>query len=101
MQDFANANVERLPWPRNEEAYNVNGLSNPPSGYGYTEPASFFTSNHRHHKKDMSEKQIDEEVWGLANPLTEYPNWNRSKDPFVMNGSKNPETAYGYVAPIE
>jgi hypothetical protein len=49
----------------------------------------------------MSEKQVDEEVWGLANPNTETLNWGRSKDPFFMNGSKNPASGYGYVAPVE
>ena len=104
VQDFANAHVERLPWPRVEEAYNVNGLKNPASGYGYVEPASSliqYHKHHRHNKKDIAEKQIDEEVWGLANPNTETLNWTRSKNAFIPNGSLNPESGYGYVAPAE
>jgi len=66
-------------------------LSNPPSGYGYVEPAaadatvapavtSLHQKKHHHHKrnKDIAEKQIDEQVYDFArdnvNPLA----WTRS-----------------------
>ena len=59
-------------------------------------------NHHRHNRNygaDISERQIDEEVHGFANPNTETLNWARSEDPFIMNGSKNPASGYGYVDP--
>lgn len=44
---------------------------------------------------------MDEEVHGLANPNSEVLNWTRSKESFIPNGSKNPESGYGYVEPAE
>jgi len=85
----------------------MNGSKNPESGYGYVDPdaavASFYQNRHHrgnaYDRSDISEKQIDEDVHDFANPNTEALNWPRTPDSFVPNGSKNPESGYGYVAP--
>merc|ERR1711934_221474 len=103
VQGFANPNTETLNWARTEDQFIPNGSLNPASGYGYVNPdaAALLQHHHRHHARDVSEKQIDEEVHGFVNPNTETLNWARSQDPFIMNGSKNPESGYGYVPPAE
>jgi hypothetical protein len=76
-------------------------LNNPASGYGYTEPAALSQHSLRGKGKgeDISEKNIDPEVWGFADPLTEYPNWSRVEEPYNANGLKNPPSGYGYTEP--
>jgi len=81
VQDFANANVERQPWPRSEDAFVPNGSK---VTFPAAAPAAFYQRNGR----DISEKNIDAEVHGLANSMVDRINWNRSQEPFVPNGSK-------------
>merc|ERR1712178_283877 len=82
VQDFANKNVDRLPWPRSEEAFVPNGskVTFPPA------PAALY--QRQRNGKDISEKNIDAEVHGLANSMVDRINWNRSKEPFIPNGSE-------------
>ena len=53
-----------MPPARNENAYDVNGGSDPESGYGYVAPAELLQHKHKKHHpgKDISEKQIDEDL---------------------------------------
>jgi DNA polymerase IIIc chi subunit len=83
VQDFANKHVERLPWPRSEEQFIPNGSK-------VTFPAAAAPALYQRQRngKDISEKNIDAEVHGLANSMVDRINWNRSQEPFVDNGSK-------------
>lgn len=61
MPEFVNDELKMFDptnpnWERAKVAYDSNGLSNPASGYGYVEPASFLRTHHRRHKQDISEK---------------------------------------------
>ena len=83
---FANPLTETLNWERSKEAFVPNG-SNP--------KAFKLHQHHSHHQQDdISEKGIDENVHWFANPNTETLNWERSKEPFVPNGS-NPKAFKG------
>ena len=91
VQGFANKNVDRLNWPRSEEAFIPNGSK-------VTFPSSLYQQ--RRHNRDISEAigsqtvageavdGIDAEVHGLANSMVDRINWNRSQEPFIPNGSK-------------
>lgn len=90
VEEFVNRNVHEgldLNWPRSDTAMESNGLKNPASGYGYVDPdaivpPALYQRHHRNynHNNDISEKMIDEEVHGFANPNTETLNWSRSED---------------------
>ena len=79
VHGLANSMVDRINWNRSKEPFVPNGSQlNWPSSLEQT------GRNYR----DISEKQIDEEVHGLANSMVDRINWNRSKEPFVPNGSQ-------------
>jgi len=59
--------VDRINWNRSQEPFIPNGSQ-------VTFPASFYQRN----VKDISEKNIDAEVHGLANSMVDRINWNRS-----------------------
>lgn len=105
MHGLANPNSEVLNWARSQEAFKMNGSLNPESGYGYVAPAELYQRHYPHprrdvaERRDISEKQIDEDVHDFANPNTEVLNWPRSPNGFIPNGSQNPDSGYGYVAP--
>jgi len=83
VQDFANKYVERQPWPRSEEAF-------VPNGSKVTFPAAAAPALYQRQRngRDISEKNIDAEVHGLANSMVDRINWNRSQEPFIPNGSQ-------------
>ena len=61
-------NAQPFPWPRRETPYDLNG-SHPSS-----HPGAFAQ------KPDIGDKQIDEEVWGMAsanNMVSPIPNWRK------------------------
>ena len=103
VHGLANPNTETLNWARSQDPFIMNGSKNPESGYGYVAPAELYQHKHHRHnpnsRRDISEKQIDEDVQDFANPNTEALNWPRTPDSFIPNGSKNPESGYGYVPP--
>lgn len=107
VEDFVNREVHEgldKNWPRDEAAMKNNGhASTWPAAAAIPESdsASLYQTHHRYHNfnNDIAEHQIDEEVHGFANPNTETLNWARSEDPFIMNGSKNPSSGYGYTDP--
>jgi phage tail protein X len=83
VQDFANKHVERLPWPRSEQSF-------VPNGSKVTFPAAAAPALYQRARngRDISEKNIDVEVHGLANSMVDRINWNRSQEPFIPNGSQ-------------
>jgi hypothetical protein len=99
VHGLANPNSEVLNWARSQEAFKMNGSLNPASGYGYVAPAELYQRHYPVPRRDISEKQIDEDVHDFANPNTEALNWPRTPNSFIPNGSNNPESGYGYVAP--
>lgn len=79
VHGLANSMVDRINWNRSKEPF-------VPNGSKVTFPSSLY-QNYRN-TKDISEANIDPEVHGLANSMVDRINWNRSKEPFVPNGSK-------------
>merc|ERR1719230_2428474 len=83
--------VDRINWNRSKEPFIPNGSK-------VTFPSSLY-QNYRN-IRDISEAigsqtvagekvdGIDAEVHGLANSMVDRFNWNRSKEPFIPNGSK-------------
>jgi hypothetical protein len=49
---------------------------------------AYTLSERQRNGKDISEKNIDAEVHGLANSMVDRINWNRSQEPFIPNGSQ-------------
>ena len=91
VHGLANSMVDRINWNRSKEPFIPNGSK-------VTFPSSFIATGRNY--RDISEAKgaytvagekvdgIDEEVHGLANSMVDRINWNRSKEPFVPNGSK-------------
>jgi hypothetical protein len=79
VHGLANSMVDRINWNRSQEPF-------VPNGSQVTFPASFYQT--QRNGKDISEKNIDAEVHGLANSMVDRINWNRSQEPFVPNGSQ-------------
>jgi len=94
--------VDRINWNRSKEPFIPNGSK-------ITFPSSLY-QNYRNNR-DISEAigsqtvagekvdGIDAEVHGLANSMVDRINWNRSKEPFIPNGSKItfPSSLYQHV----
>jgi hypothetical protein len=89
VHDFANnqPEVPRLAYPRTTEPVLYNGSGAKAHKFSLYQEAPVASEKIR---KDISEKGIDEEVHGFANPMTETLNWERTKDAFLPNGS-NPK----------
>jgi len=82
VQDFANKHVERQAWPRSEAAF-------VPNGSKVTFPAAAAVPSlyqRFRNEKDISEKDMDAEVHGLANANVDRMPWGRSEQAFVPNG---------------
>merc|ERR1712178_128693 len=91
VHGLANSMVDRITWNRSKEPFIPNGSK-------VTFPSSLY-QNYRNNR-DISEAigsqtvagekvdGIDAEVHGLANSMVDRINWNRSKEPFVPNGSE-------------
>ena len=94
--------VDRINWNRSKEPFIPNGSK-------VTFPSSLYQD--RRNIRDISEAigsqtvagekvdGIDAEVHGLANSMVDRINWNRSKEPFIPNGSKVtfPSSLYQHV----
>jgi hypothetical protein len=90
VHDFVHGNVERLAWPRSEDAFVPNG-----SKVTFDAPAGLY----QRYGRDISEavdsvttagkksNGIDEDVHGFANKNVERLAWPRSEEAFIPNGS--------------
>ena len=68
-----------MPWTRSDKPFVENG-----SDWKFPKGQAYYQRNGR----DISEKNIDAEVQGMANTMVDRLNWPRSEEPFVPNGSQ-------------
>lgn len=81
VHGLANSMVDRINWNRSQEPF-------VPNGSQVTFPPAPSLYQRQRNGRDISEKNIDAEVHGLANSMVDRINWNRSQEPFVPNGSQ-------------
>jgi hypothetical protein len=84
---FVNADKNTLPWQHRRvlEPYPANGWLNPEGRF--SAPGSLAQDDSK--KKDISDKNIDEEVWGFVNADKNTLPWQQRRvlEPYPANGS--------------
>lgn len=80
VHDFVKDNVPGTEWPRAEHAYADNGQMNI-----YAQGKK----HHKHHKKDVAERDMDEEVHGFVEDNVPGTPWGRAATPYGYNGNMN------------
>ena len=89
---FVNADKNTLPWPHRRvlEPYPANGWLNPAGRF--SAPGSSSLAQDDSKKKDISDKNIDEEVWGFVNADKNTLPWQQRRvlEPYPANGWLNP-----------